>query len=102
MLERRPVPSVATVATNLLTIATASEPPHPNGGPAELGHQLRQTTARGCAPVALRNFQDIEHGLRGNALDAIVADLSAQSLQGQPPGISIPCGKFGLKLSQFA
>ena len=39
-----------------------------------MGHQLRQTTARGCAPVALRNFQDIEHGLRGNALDAIVAN----------------------------
>jgi hypothetical protein len=44
-----------------------------------LGHQLRQTTARACAPVSLRDFQDIEHGLRGNPLDAIVADLSAQS-----------------------
>jgi hypothetical protein len=50
----------------------------------------------------LRNFQDIEQGLRSDPLDAIVANLSAQSLQSQPPGISIPCGKFGLTLSQFA
>jgi hypothetical protein len=66
-----------------------------------LGQQFRQSSARTSTPVPLRNFQDIEDCLRGDALDAIVADFAAQSLQGQAPGISIPCSKFGLNLLQL-
>jgi hypothetical protein len=44
-----------------------------------LSQQFRQSSARTRTPVPLRNFQDIEGCLRGDTLDAIVANLAAQS-----------------------
>jgi len=67
------VPSIAAVSSNLLKIATAREPPHPYWGPAEFGHHPGEPPARAGATIALRDLQNVEHGLGGDALDAIVA-----------------------------
>ena len=72
------VSSIAGIAANLLQIATTGKPPHPNSCPAQLRDQLRQSPTRSCAPVSLRNFQDIENSLRGNAFDPIITNFSAQ------------------------
>src|SRR5437867_12892818 len=95
------VPSIAAVAANLLEISATRQTPHPNSGPPQLAHQLCQSPARASTAAALRDFQNIEEGLCGDALDSVVTDLTVQSLQGQPPGISIPCGKLGLRLLQL-
>ena len=66
------------IAANLFLITSARQPPNPNGGPPQLAHQLRQPPARACGPISLRNFQNIERSLRGNAFDAIVTNFPAQ------------------------
>src|SRR6476619_4901872 len=96
-----PVPGIAAVATNLLSISPTSEPSDPDAHPAQFAHQLRQSPAGASTAGALRDFQDIEHGLRGGALDAVGPDLAAQSLQSQSPRIGVPCGHFGLPLFQL-
>jgi len=73
------VPSIAAVAANLLEISATRQTPHPNSGPPQLAHQLRQSPARASTAAALRDFQDIEQGLRSNALDAIVTNFAVQS-----------------------
>jgi hypothetical protein len=74
------VPSIAAITSNLLAIAPAREPSHPNSGPPALSHQLRQSSACASTATVLRDFQDIEHGLGGDALNAVIAGLTAQSL----------------------
>ena len=65
----------ACITANLLQVAPSSEPPD-NSHPPELGHKLRKTAARAGSSIALRDLKDIQQQLRGNALDAIVADFS--------------------------
>ena len=66
----------ACITANFLQVAPSSEPPDPHSHPPELGHQLRKTAARAGSSIALRDLKDIQQQLRGNALDAIVADFS--------------------------
>jgi hypothetical protein len=93
------VPSIATIPSNLLAIATAREAPHANGHPPQRGHDFGQTAARASTSASLRNFQDVEHGLSCNALDAVVVDFTVQPFQRQSPRIGVSCGHFGLRLS---
>jgi hypothetical protein len=78
----------SAIPVNLLAITTARESTHPNGGPAQLAHLLREPPASASATVALWDFQDVEHGLRGDALDAIVTNFTVQPFQGQVPRIN--------------
>ena len=66
----------ACITANLLQVAPPSEPPDPHSHPPELSHKLRKTAARAGSSIALRDLKDIQQQLRGNALDAIVADFS--------------------------
>jgi hypothetical protein len=72
------VPSVTAVAANLLEISATRQPPYPNSGPPQLGHQLCQSPARASTAAMLRGFQDVEHGLSGDPLDSVVTDLTVQ------------------------
>jgi hypothetical protein len=72
------VPSVAAIPSNLFSVAASREPPNSYSRPSEPSHDRSKTTTSARASVSLRNFQDIEHGLRGNAFDAIVTNFSAQ------------------------
>jgi hypothetical protein len=69
------VPSIATIPTNLLEISATRQTPHPNSRPSELGHQLRQSSARSSTAAVLRDLQDIEHSLCGDPLDPVVTGL---------------------------
>ena len=94
-MDRMPTTRIACVTTHLLQIAAACEASDPYSSPAEFGHQLRQTPARSSSATALRNFKDVEDQLRGNALDAIVADFTVHAFQREPPGIGILRSQFG-------
>ena len=71
-------PSITAITPNLLQISTPREPTHPNSRPPEFCHKLRKTATRPGSATALRHFENIEQQLRGNSLDAIVADFTAQ------------------------
>jgi hypothetical protein len=43
----------------------------------EFGHYFGEAAARASTAATLRNFQNIEQGLRSNALDAIVTNFAA-------------------------
>ena len=96
------LPSITAITSNLLQISTPREPSDPNGHPPELGHQLRQPTARTGASTALRNLKNIEQKLRGNALDAVIADFTMHPFQRQPPGLGTTRSQFGLRFMQLA
>jgi hypothetical protein len=49
----------------------------------------------------LGDFENIEQRLRGDALDAIIADFAAHAFQRQPPWINILHSYFGLRFLQF-
>jgi len=89
------------ITPNLLQIAPPSEPADAHSRPAELGHKLRQTPARPGSSTALRHFEDIEQQLRGNALNAIVANFTVHAFQRQPPGVGVSSGALGSRLSKL-
>jgi hypothetical protein len=95
------VPSIATVAANLLTISSARESSNPHSGPPKLRHQFRQPAARASTAAMLRNFQDVEQHLCGNALGSIVTDSTTQSFERQPPRIRVSSFQFDLDLPQL-
>jgi len=72
------MPSIPAVTANLLEISATRQTPHPNSGPPQLAHQLRQSPARASTAAALRDFQNIEEGLGGDPLDSVVTDLTVQ------------------------
>jgi len=57
-------------------VAVACASAHTNSIPPQLCHQLYQPSARSGTAAALRDLQDVEHGLGGDALDAILTDLT--------------------------
>ena len=73
------MPSIAGIAANLLQVTSAGEPSDPDSHPPQLGQDFCESPAGACPPVTLWDFQDVECRLRGNALDAIVTDFSAQN-----------------------
>jgi hypothetical protein len=83
----------------LLSISAACESPHASCGPAQLGHDFRQPARGASTAAALRDFQDVEYGLRANAVNAVVADLAPQPFQPQLPWIE---GCLGRRRFHFA
>jgi hypothetical protein len=49
----------------------------------------------------LGNVKDIEQRLRGNTLDAVIADFAAHTFQWQPPLINVLCGHFRFRFLQL-
>jgi hypothetical protein len=92
---------IAAVPAHLLQIAAACESSDSHSRPPELGHELCQTTACPGSSALLRDLKEVEQQLRGNALDAIVADFTAYPFQPQPPGIGTTCSQFGLRLMEL-
>jgi hypothetical protein len=77
---RASVPSISTVATNLLFVATPRQIPYTNGGPTQVAHHFCKATASACSSTALEDFQEIEQCLRADPLDAVIAKLTAHAL----------------------
>jgi hypothetical protein len=94
------VPSIATITPNLLQVATTGESSDPDGHPSQLAHEFSQTAARASTAAVLRDFQDIEHGLRGDAFDTVVADPAAKLFETSLPRIDIRSVDFGPSLSK--
>jgi hypothetical protein len=92
---------IAAVPAHLLQITAAREPPDPHSHPPEFGHKLRKTATRPGSATALRHFEDIEQQLRGNSLDAVVADFTVHPFQRQPPGVGVSSGALGSRLSKL-
>ena len=72
------VPSIATITPNLLQVATTGESSDPDGHPSQLAHEFSQTAARASTAAALWDLQNVEHGLGGDAFDAIITNFATQ------------------------
>ena len=79
---------LTAVTTNLFQVAPAGQPSHPHGCPPESDHQLGKAPTRTGAAAALRHLQEVEHGLGGQALNAIVTNLTVQPFQPERPHIT--------------
>jgi hypothetical protein len=95
------LPSITAVTPDLLQITAACEPPDPHSHPPEFGHKLRKTATRPGSATALRHFEDIEQQLRGNSLDAVVADFTVHPFQRRPPRVGVSSGAVGSRLSKL-
>jgi hypothetical protein len=73
----------------LFKISAAREPAHADRVPPQLCHQLRQPSIGAGTPGALRDFENIEHSLRGDPLDAVVADLTTQASERRAPRVGV-------------
>jgi hypothetical protein len=63
----------------LISEARLVQSPCLDWAPTELAHQFGQPSARARPAASLRNFQDVEHGLCADALNAVVTDFAAQA-----------------------
>jgi hypothetical protein len=68
--------------------------------PSQLAHQLRQAAAGACATAALRNFQNVEDGLRADPLDAVVTNFPAKTFQAEPPWVILSRNRISARLLQ--
>jgi hypothetical protein len=76
---------VAHVAADLFLITTAREVSNAHSRPAQLGHQLRQTSVGARCAAALGHLQRVSQRLAAHPFQAIKLDLAAHALQwGQP------------------
>jgi hypothetical protein len=74
-------PEVAAIPANMLPVASSGQRPKPHSDPTHLRHDLGQTLVGAGATTLLWDSEEIEGGLGGDALDPIIIDLTAQSLQ---------------------
>jgi hypothetical protein len=55
--------------------------------PAELPHHRSQAPAGARRPATLRDLDEVEQSLRGDAFDTVVANFAAGALQPELPSI---------------
>jgi hypothetical protein len=65
-------PAVTAVSPHLLQVATPCKPFNPNRGPTKADQYARKPAARAGAAPALGDVQNIEHGLRSDALYTVI------------------------------
>jgi hypothetical protein len=76
---RAPDPTVTSEPTDLFQVAPTREPSNANWCPPEPDHRAAETPVEASPPVPLWQLQDIQHGVRADPLNAVVADLTVQS-----------------------
>jgi len=73
---------------DLVPIAVSADPAPPDGFPTQFRHERCNSAARLRTAPSLRHFQEVQHGLRSDALYAVAPNPSLQS--GQPRAPSRP------------
>jgi hypothetical protein len=84
----------------IFNVTTARQVSNSHRSPAQISHDLRQATASSRSSIALTDLEIIEQRLRGDSLDAIIADFATQALKPNNPRIRISGRGFGLCCSQ--
>jgi len=71
----------------LVSIAVSADATLADGFPAQIVHQLRDSAAGLRTSHPLRDFQVIEHRMRGDALDAVSPNSPPQPRQSWTPRV---------------
>ena len=86
------VSSIAGIAPYLLLVAASREVAHSDRGPAQLRHNLCQSSKGAGGPVALRDFEQIQERLTADALQPVIeVNFAPHALQLEPPRIGGLC-----------
>src|SRR5215472_3826823 len=89
------------VAANLVPEAGLIEPACFDGRPPIVTHQLCQPAACRRVPVTLWSFEEVEHRLGADPLDAVVEYFAAHALQADAPRIGMSRYSVGLGFIQL-
>jgi hypothetical protein len=101
LVGRAPDPTVTSEPAHLFEIPPSRQPTDAHRSPPQFRHQLRQPPVGARTPRALRDFENIEHPLSGNPLDAVVADLTMQAFQRRALGIATASDDLSLAVLQL-
>jgi hypothetical protein len=87
-------PSIPGIPSDLVSEAAPSKSASLHSSPTQLAHRSGETPVCAGSAFALRNLKDVQQFLRQYTLDAIAADLAADSFKGKQPMVGF--GRLGL------